>query len=88
MQTHKLVLKEKAPIILLRNMDAYNGHCNARKYVVNHRNDHVIDATVAGGINIEKRQYIPRRCHVSPPTAGGTFVDECLDQSREFTMFL
>ena len=48
--SHKLVLKEKVPIMLLRNMDPYNGHCNATKYVVNHLNDHVIDATVASGI--------------------------------------
>ena len=60
MPPHKLVLKEKAPIMLLRNMDPFNGHCNATKYVVNRLNDHIIDATVASGLHSGQRLFIPR----------------------------
>ena len=52
--------KYSAPIMLLRNMDPYNGHCNATKYVINRLNDHIIDATIAGGLHIGERLFIPR----------------------------
>ena len=32
---HNLKLKQNAPIMLLRNIDRSNGHCNGTKYVIN-----------------------------------------------------
>ena len=60
MPQHRLSLKEKSPIMLLRNLDSSQGHCNGTRYVVNALNDHIIDATVATGIHVGKRIFIPR----------------------------
>ena len=60
MPPHEIHLKEKAPIILLRNLDPIQGHCNGTKYIVNKLNDHVIDATVSSGVHVGTRIFIPR----------------------------
>lgn len=57
---HKIVLKKYSPIILLRNIDPIQGHCNGTKYIVTHLNDHVIDATIASGMHVGKKLFIPR----------------------------
>ncbi|XP_014673789.1 PREDICTED: uncharacterized protein LOC106814041 [Priapulus caudatus] len=57
---HLIKLKPCAPIILLRNIDPIQGHCNGTKYVVTYLNDHVIDATIASGVHVGKKLFIPR----------------------------
>ncbi|XP_072013683.1 uncharacterized protein [Amphiura filiformis] len=57
---HELRLKENAPIILLRNIDPIQGHCNGTKYVVTRLNAHIIDATIASGIHVGRKLFIPR----------------------------
>jgi len=60
MAPHRILLKDRAPIMLLRNMDPIQGHCNGTRYVVNQLHDHIIDATVATGVHVGKRLLIPR----------------------------
>ena len=60
MPPHKLTLKEKCPIMLLRNLDPCKGHCNGTRYVVTGMYDHVIDATVATGVHVGQSIMIPR----------------------------
>ena len=57
---HVIMLKPYAPIILLRNIDPIQGHCNGTKYAVTQMNDHIIDATIASGIHVGKKLFIPR----------------------------
>uniref|UniRef100_A0A0L8FJG1 DNA helicase Pif1-like 2B domain-containing protein n=1 Tax=Octopus bimaculoides TaxID=37653 RepID=A0A0L8FJG1_OCTBM len=44
-----LKLKKKRCIMLLRNLDATNGHCNGTHYIIVSIHDHVIEADVASG---------------------------------------
>ena len=57
---HKLKLKQNAPIMLLRNIDPTNGHCNGTKYVIKQMSENVLDAVVAAGQHAGKRLFIPR----------------------------
>ena len=49
MPPHTLQLKKHSIIMLLRNLDPVNGHCNGTRYVIEHLHDHIIDATIASG---------------------------------------
>ena len=60
MAPHNLTLKPMCPIMLLRNMDPTNGHCNGTRYYTNSLHDHVIEATIATGVHAGKRLFIPR----------------------------
>ena len=60
MPPHSLRLKKYSVIMLLRNLDSANGHCNGTRYIVDHLHDHVIDATIACGPHAGKRLFIPR----------------------------
>jgi len=60
MPPHRLILKIGCPIMLLRNFDPSNGHCNGSRYVVTHLHDHVIEAALATGAHAGKRLFIPR----------------------------
>lgn len=58
---HRLHLKKHSIIImLLRNLDPVNGHCNGPRYAIEHLHDHIIDATIACGPDFGKRISIPR----------------------------
>ena len=60
MPPHKLTLKNKCPVMLLRNLDPSKGHCNGTRYVVSGMYDHAIDATVATGVHVGRRIMVPR----------------------------
>ncbi len=60
MPPHELTLKEKCPVMLMRNLDPAKGHCNGTRYIVSGLYDHVIDATVATGVHVGKRIMVPR----------------------------
>jgi ATP-dependent DNA helicase PIF1 len=60
MPSHKLVLKQGMPVMLLRNLDPKNGHCNGVKYVVTFIADHVIEVISISGTNTGKKLFIPR----------------------------
>ena len=57
---HQLVLKKHSSIMLLRNLDPANGHCNGTRYHVDNLHDHIIEATVAYGAHAGKKLFIPR----------------------------
>ena len=57
---HHLKLKKGVPIMLLRNLDAANGHCNGSRYVVTNLLNNVIEARALTGSNIGERILIPR----------------------------
>ncbi|XP_005099567.1 uncharacterized protein LOC101849699 [Aplysia californica] len=60
MPPHKLTLRKDSMVMLLRNLDPANGHCNGTRYVVQNLQQHVIDAVVACGPYAGKRLFIPR----------------------------
>ena len=57
--TPTLQLKKHRIIMLLRNLDPVNGHCNQIQYVIEHLHDHIIDATIACGPHAGKRIFVP-----------------------------
>ena len=60
MRPHTLQLKKHSIIMLLRNLDPVNSHCNGTRYVIEHLHDHIIDATIACGPHAGKLIFIPR----------------------------
>ena len=57
---HHLRLKKGVPIMLLRNIDAANGHCNGSRYVVTNLLNNAIEARALSGSNAGERILIPR----------------------------
>lgn len=57
---HHLRLKKGVPIMLLRNIDAANGHCNGSRYVVTNLLNNAIEARALTGSNAGEKILIPR----------------------------
>jgi hypothetical protein len=57
---HLLKIKKGAMVILLRNMDAKNGHCNGTKYVVQNIRPHVLELRAINGTNSGAFLLLPR----------------------------
>ena len=63
---HELRLKVNTPIMLMRNLDPHNGHCNGTRYVITELRDNVIEAKIATGSRAGQLLFIPR-IPISPP---------------------
>ena len=57
---YKLTLKENYPIILLRNLNPYEGLCNGTRLICCDIKTHVISAKIATGDFKNKHVFIPR----------------------------
>ena len=66
MPPYLLQLKKNCPIILIRNLDPFNGACNGTRLIVNECKSHVIDATIVNGPKAGNRIFIPR-INLTPP---------------------
>ena len=62
---HELKLKLGVPVMLLRNIDPANGHCNGVKYVINNINKHIIELRAIAGANIGSCLFLPRIVMIS-----------------------
>uniref|UniRef100_A0A0L8GTU8 DNA helicase Pif1-like 2B domain-containing protein n=1 Tax=Octopus bimaculoides TaxID=37653 RepID=A0A0L8GTU8_OCTBM len=62
---HIIKLKEKRCIMLLRNLNATNGHCNGIHYIIVTLRDHVIETEIASGPYAGSTLPIPRIPHAS-----------------------
>ncbi|XP_061368043.1 uncharacterized protein LOC133311046 [Gastrolobium bilobum] len=67
---HKLTLKVKVPVMLLRNIDQSRGLCNSTRLLITKLGNHVVEAIVLTGNNIGDTVLIPRMT-ISP--SGHTF---------------
>ena len=57
---HLLDLKVGAVVILLRNINPYEGHVNGTRYVIQNLLPHVIDVTAISGSKVGAKLFIPR----------------------------
>ena len=57
---HKLRLKKRVVIILLKNIDTRLGLCNETRMIVQELRDNVIVATISAGKNVGKVVFLPR----------------------------
>ncbi|CAJ2662432.1 unnamed protein product [Trifolium pratense] len=57
---HAIKLKIGTPIMLLRNLDQFEGLCNGTRLSITRLADHVIEAKIIIGKNIGNLMYIPR----------------------------
>jgi hypothetical protein len=57
---HVLRLKINCPVILLRNLDPFNGLCNGTRLIIRAFQENAIDAEIIGGQHIGKRVFLPR----------------------------
>jgi hypothetical protein len=69
MPPHLLKLKTGAMVILLRNMDPKNGHCNGVKYVVQNIRPHILELKTISGSNIGSFLMLPRIVSISRSTS-------------------
>jgi ATP-dependent DNA helicase PIF1 len=60
MALHCLKLKKGMLVMLLRNLDPGNGHCNGVKYFVNNLLERVIEVTAVNGSNPGSKLLVPR----------------------------
>ncbi|XP_061355062.1 uncharacterized protein LOC133299610 [Gastrolobium bilobum] len=67
---HKLTLKVKVPVMLLRNIDQSRCLCNGMRLLITKSGNHVVEAIVLTGNNIGDTVLIPRM-KISP--SGHTF---------------
>ena len=57
---HLLKLKRGLPVVLIRNMDPKNSHCNGVKYVVRNIRPHVLELKAISGSNVGTSLFLPR----------------------------
>ncbi|XP_057795691.1 uncharacterized protein LOC131011831, partial [Salvia miltiorrhiza] len=57
---HELYLKVGTPVMLLRNIDHANGLCNGTRLMITRLGNHVLEAKILTGDNVEERVLIPR----------------------------
>ncbi|XP_049350419.1 uncharacterized protein LOC125815062 [Solanum verrucosum] len=67
---HRLVLKENAPIMMLRNLDPSNGLCNGTRLICRGFDNNVVHAEITTGEFATKHVFIPR-IQLSPPENEG-----------------
>ncbi|XP_059290173.1 uncharacterized protein LOC132043732 isoform X1 [Lycium ferocissimum] len=57
---YKLTLQKNCPIMLLRNLNPYDGLCNRTRLICNDFKSHIISATISSGDLKNKHVFIPR----------------------------
>lgn len=57
---HQLLLKPGCPVILLRNLNVYQGLCNGTRLFVNNISQRLLTCSFAQGVNKGKQVLIPR----------------------------
>ena len=66
MPLHEISLKTGAIIMLLRNLNPAEGHCNRTRYIVTNMARHVIEAVIPDGLHKGKVLFIPRIFNTPP----------------------
>ena len=66
MPLHEISLKIGAVIMLLRNLNPAEGHCNGSRYIVTNLAKHVIEAVIPDGLHKGKILFIPRIFNTPP----------------------
>ena len=66
MPLHAITLKIGSIIMLLRNLNPPEGHCNGTRYVVTNMAKHVIEAVIPDGLHKGKTLFIPRIFNTPP----------------------
>jgi len=74
MPLHDTELKINCPIILLRNLNPYEGLCNGTRMVVTAMAERVIEARILTGTHAGKKAFIPRISLDTSMSAGLGFV--------------
>ena len=74
MPLHVISLKLGSIIMLLRNLNPADGHCNGTRYIVTNMAKHVIEAVIPDGIHKGKVLYIPRIYNTPPKNFSPTMT--------------
>ena len=74
MPLHRMILKVNCPIILLRNLNPYEGLCNGTRMIVTAMAERVIEAQIRTGTHAGKKAFIPRISLDTSMSAGLGFI--------------
>jgi len=74
MPLHETELKTNCPIILLRNLNSYEGLCNGTRMVVTAMAERVIEAQILTGTHAGEKAFIPRISLDTSMSAGLGFI--------------
>ena len=77
MPLHETELKIDCPIILLHNLNPYEGLCNGTRMVVTAMAERVIEAQILAGTHAGKKAFIPRISLDTLLSAGLGFILRC-----------
>ena len=66
MPLHVLSLKLGSIVMLMRNLNPAEGHCNGTRYIITNMAKHVLEAVIPDGIHQGKVLYIPRIYNTPP----------------------
>ena len=74
MPLHETMLKLNCPIILLHNLNPYEGLCNNTRMIVTAMAKHVIEAQILTGTHVDEKAFIPRISLNTSISAGLGFI--------------
>lgn len=74
MPLHQTALKINCPVILLRNLNHYEGLCNGTRLIITAMAERVVEAQILMGTHAGKKAFIPRISLDTSISAGLGFI--------------
>jgi ATP-dependent exoDNAse (exonuclease V), alpha subunit - helicase superfamily I member len=71
---HKLIVKKGSPVMMIRNVDPWNGLCNGTRLIVEDMKRNVVECKILTGTHSGELVFVPRIPICSTPDMSVPFV--------------